>query len=203
MYNRFEKSLYDLIQGLRNHKGNEKAYIQNSLKECRAEIRGKDMGQFISQHCLDKGSLRCRRQSHRTSQACVPRNVRSRHVLGGVPCPRGYVVCKVFAEKSRLSWCCSELSTRHRSSYAGNQPPKEGMPVEIFCPRVLILIGETGPGVCVSHNDVPSHSNITAYHYLFPCLICSVRPSAPFNAFEPSNPEEDHRNLIPTSSMLP
>jgi len=43
---RFEKSLYDLIRGLRNHKGNEKEYIQNSLKECRAEVRGSDMGQL-------------------------------------------------------------------------------------------------------------------------------------------------------------
>jgi AP-3 complex subunit delta-1 len=41
---RFEKSLYDLIRGLRNHKGNEKEYIQNCLKECRSEIRGQDMG---------------------------------------------------------------------------------------------------------------------------------------------------------------
>ncbi|OBR12097.1 LOW QUALITY PROTEIN: AP-3 complex subunit delta [Colletotrichum higginsianum IMI 349063] len=40
---RFEKSLYDLIRGLRNHKGNEREYIQNSLKECRAEVRGQDM----------------------------------------------------------------------------------------------------------------------------------------------------------------
>ncbi|KAF6845414.1 ap-3 complex subunit delta [Colletotrichum musicola] len=39
----FEKSLYDLIRGLRNHKGNEREYIQNSLKECRAEVRGQDM----------------------------------------------------------------------------------------------------------------------------------------------------------------
>ncbi|CAD6503208.1 BgTH12-02876 [Blumeria graminis f. sp. triticale] len=39
----FEKSLYDLIRGLRNYRGNEKEYIQNSLKECRAEIRGQDM----------------------------------------------------------------------------------------------------------------------------------------------------------------
>ncbi|KAG4034779.1 hypothetical protein MFRU_002g01310 [Monilinia fructicola] len=39
----FEKSLYDLIRGLRNHKGKEKEYIQNSLKECRAEIKGSDM----------------------------------------------------------------------------------------------------------------------------------------------------------------
>lgn len=39
----FEKSLYDLIRGLRNHKGNEREYIQNCLKECRAEVRGQDM----------------------------------------------------------------------------------------------------------------------------------------------------------------
>jgi hypothetical protein len=49
-FDRFEKSLYDLIRGLRNHKGNEKEYIQNSLKECRAEIRGQDMGQYILQY---------------------------------------------------------------------------------------------------------------------------------------------------------
>ena len=40
---RFEKSLYDLIRGLRNHKGTEREYIQNSLRECRSEIRGSDM----------------------------------------------------------------------------------------------------------------------------------------------------------------
>ncbi|KAI9717314.1 MAG: hypothetical protein M1812_004841 [Candelaria pacifica] len=39
----FEKSLYDLIRGLRHHKGNEREYIQNSLRECRAEIRTQDM----------------------------------------------------------------------------------------------------------------------------------------------------------------
>ncbi|KAL8382987.1 hypothetical protein RB595_006656 [Gaeumannomyces hyphopodioides] len=39
----FEKSLYDLIRGMRNHKGNEREYIQNCLKECRAEVRSQDM----------------------------------------------------------------------------------------------------------------------------------------------------------------
>ncbi|KAI1138974.1 Adaptor protein complex AP-3 delta subunit [Hypoxylon sp. FL0543] len=39
----FEKSLYDLIRGLRNHKGNEKEYMQNCLKECRLEIRSQDL----------------------------------------------------------------------------------------------------------------------------------------------------------------
>ena len=41
---RFEKSLYDLIRGLRNHRGTEASYIQSSLRECRAEIKGQDMG---------------------------------------------------------------------------------------------------------------------------------------------------------------
>ncbi|RDW93225.1 putative AP-3 complex subunit delta [Aspergillus mulundensis] len=40
---RFEKSLYDLIKGLRNHKGSEEDYIQSSLRECKAEIRSQDM----------------------------------------------------------------------------------------------------------------------------------------------------------------
>ncbi|KAI1155755.1 adaptin N terminal region-domain-containing protein [Nemania diffusa] len=39
----FEKSLYDLIRGLRSHKGNEKEYIQNCLKECRSEVRSQDL----------------------------------------------------------------------------------------------------------------------------------------------------------------
>ncbi|KAF2684915.1 Adaptor protein complex AP-3 delta subunit [Lentithecium fluviatile CBS 122367] len=39
----FEKSLYDLIRGLRNHKGSEKEYINESIKECRKEIRSNDM----------------------------------------------------------------------------------------------------------------------------------------------------------------
>ncbi|KAJ0416677.1 armadillo-type protein [Aspergillus carlsbadensis] len=39
----FEKSLYDLIKGLRNHKGAEEDYIQGSLRECRTEVRSPDM----------------------------------------------------------------------------------------------------------------------------------------------------------------
>ena len=39
----FEKDIYQLIRGLRAHKGNEKEYIQDSLRECRKEIRSNDM----------------------------------------------------------------------------------------------------------------------------------------------------------------
>ncbi len=39
----FEKSLYDLIRGLRSHKGNESQYIQGILKESRTEVRSQDM----------------------------------------------------------------------------------------------------------------------------------------------------------------
>ena len=41
----FEKDIYQLIRGLRAHKGNEQEYIQESLRECRKEIRGSDMDQ--------------------------------------------------------------------------------------------------------------------------------------------------------------
>lgn len=39
----FEKSLYDLIKGLRNNKGAEDEYIQNCLRECKAEVKSQDM----------------------------------------------------------------------------------------------------------------------------------------------------------------
>jgi AP-3 complex subunit delta-1 len=41
----FEKDIYQLIRGLRAHKGNEQAYIQDSLRECRKEIKSQDMDQ--------------------------------------------------------------------------------------------------------------------------------------------------------------
>ena len=41
----FEKDIYQLIRGLRAHKGHEREYIQDCLKECRKEIRGADMDQ--------------------------------------------------------------------------------------------------------------------------------------------------------------
>ncbi|USW57475.1 Putative adaptor protein complex AP-3, delta subunit [Septoria linicola] len=41
----FEKDIYQLIRGLRAHKGNEREYIQMSLQECRKEIKGQDMDQ--------------------------------------------------------------------------------------------------------------------------------------------------------------
>ncbi|GAB1730127.1 hypothetical protein NU195Hw_g7704t1 [Hortaea werneckii] len=41
----FEKDIYQLIRGLRAHKGREREYIQSSLRECRKEIKGQDMDQ--------------------------------------------------------------------------------------------------------------------------------------------------------------
>lgn len=39
----FEKSLVDLIRGLRGNKGRESEYMQGAIKECRSEIRSQDM----------------------------------------------------------------------------------------------------------------------------------------------------------------
>ncbi|OAA52054.1 AP-3 complex subunit delta [Metarhizium rileyi] len=40
---KFEKSLYDLIRGLRTNKGGDKDFIQKNLKDCRTEVRNPDM----------------------------------------------------------------------------------------------------------------------------------------------------------------
>ena len=40
----FEKSLVDLIRGMRKYAGNERDYMQKCLKECRSEIQSQDMG---------------------------------------------------------------------------------------------------------------------------------------------------------------
>lgn len=87
---RFEKSLYDLIRGLRNHKGNEKEYIQKSLKECRAEVRSQDMGEYQTFRYprMDKlTSSTSRRQGDGAPKAHLPRDARPRHVLGFLPRP--------------------------------------------------------------------------------------------------------------------
>lgn len=151
---RFEKSLYDLIRGLRNHKGNEKEYIQKSLKECRAEVRGQDMGSspaipvssrvrsYVSrlEGCFSgmEGfdvSLVCTRplmrytarsQGDGAAQAHLPRDGRPRHVLGVFPCARGHVVAQVPPEASGISGCSPELSARYRSPDVGYQPAQEG-----------------------------------------------------------------------------
>ena len=39
----FEKDIYQLIRGLRAHRGAERSYIQQSLTECRREVRTQDM----------------------------------------------------------------------------------------------------------------------------------------------------------------
>ncbi|KAA8892884.1 adaptin N terminal region-domain-containing protein [Sphaerosporella brunnea] len=39
----FEKSLYDLIRGLRANKGNERNYMLAALKECRQEVKSQDL----------------------------------------------------------------------------------------------------------------------------------------------------------------
>jgi len=41
----FEKDVFQLIRGLRAHKGNEREYILASLRECRKEIKSQDMDQ--------------------------------------------------------------------------------------------------------------------------------------------------------------
>jgi len=39
----FEKTLNDLIKGIRAHKGSEAKYIDSALTECQKEVKSKDL----------------------------------------------------------------------------------------------------------------------------------------------------------------
>ena len=39
----FEKTLNELIKGIRAHKGSESKYIESAIEECRKEIKNKDL----------------------------------------------------------------------------------------------------------------------------------------------------------------
>lgn len=75
---RFEKSLYDLIRGLRSHKGQERAYIQNSIRECRREVRSQDMGMLTFGHDIAQilNSKYYRPQGDGPAEVDLPRDVR-------------------------------------------------------------------------------------------------------------------------------
>lgn len=129
-FTRFEKDLYALIRGLRNHKGNEREYIQESIKECRKEIRSQDMGMytgdFLGWH-QENGGLKTRRpEGSGPDEASLPRDVRTRHVMGLLQCAGGYVVAKVLTEEGWVPGCCAELQTRHGGLNAGREPTEEG-----------------------------------------------------------------------------
>jgi len=108
---RFEKSLYDLIKGLRSHKGAEDEYIQSSLRECKAEIKSQDMGtRLIYQSQIFDGILNIHRQkSHCTIENHIFRDVWLRHVLGLLSRVRSHVIYEIPAEESRLSWSNAEF----------------------------------------------------------------------------------------------
>lgn len=127
---RFEKSLYDLIRGLRAHKGSEAEYIQSSLKECRSEIKSPDMGQ----NCIigaragfgTDRSWDYRQEDHGASQVDISRNVRIRHVLGLIPCSGSDVFGQVSTETSWVPRCSTELSARYGGLDASDEPAQKG-----------------------------------------------------------------------------
>ena len=124
---RFEKSLYDLIRGLRSHKGTEREYIQSSIRECRAEIRGADMGVF--RHCVHgkkEGSFTVRPEGYGAAKADIPGDVWARHVLGFFQRSRGHVFTQIHPEACRISWSNAKLSAWHGSLDVSDEPVEKG-----------------------------------------------------------------------------
>ena len=68
-----------------------------------------------------------RPQGHCSPEAYLPRNVRSRYVLGLLSRPRSHVLRQIPPETSRISWSGSELPAGYRGLDAGYKSFEEGI----------------------------------------------------------------------------
>jgi hypothetical protein len=125
---RFEKSLYDLIKGLRNHKDGEDEYVQSCLRECKAEIKSQDMGRHSVLN--SPGQLRMlnldRQKGNCTPKADLPGNVRLRYVMGLLPCPGSNVLLEIPSKTSGILRGGTEFPPRYGSADVGNKYVEEG-----------------------------------------------------------------------------
>lgn len=143
---RFEKSLYDLIRGLRNHKGKEPEYIQESLRECQKEIKSQDMGSYDRFFDLSwelrtiwfSSNFMIRLEGHSFVKAYLSRNVRTRHVMGIIQRTRSYVFTKLSPKAGWLLGCYTELSCRYRGPYACGELTEEGLFWIVSSDRTLL-----------------------------------------------------------------
>lgn len=82
----FEKTLTDLIKGIRAHKGSEAKYIDASIGDCRKEIKGRDPE--IKAQAILKLAYVC---DIIEPTYCLATNVWIWFLLGFVSGHRGYV----------------------------------------------------------------------------------------------------------------
>jgi hypothetical protein len=68
----------------------------------------------------------CRPEGHCSPEAYLPRNVRSRHVMGLLSRPRSYVLRQIPSKTSRIFRGCSKLPAGYRGFDVGYKSFEEG-----------------------------------------------------------------------------
>jgi hypothetical protein len=130
----FEKSLTDLIRGIRANKKSEQKYISVCLQEIRTEVKLNDLD--IKANAIAKLtyvrhiilSLSFVRSSYIHS---IASNAGLRHVVGKFPYCRSHVESKVSSQTKRLPGSHIVVSTRHRCIDADNQSDEKSNVVNI------------------------------------------------------------------------
>lgn len=121
----WERTLQDLIRGLRANKNDEAKFIAQANEEIRREIKSKDME-------LKAGAVMKLTYVRVCPFFVIPfrelmpsitaRNARLRHVLGVIPRRRGHVFSQDSSQGRRVSCRSSVIRPRHRCPHAHNKP---------------------------------------------------------------------------------
>ena len=104
----WERTLQDLIRGLRANKNDEAKFIAQANDEIRREIKSKDMelkAGAVMKLTYVRVSFLLAVVHREFSQSTPARHAGLRHVLGLVPHCRGHVLAKDSPQDRRLSRC--------------------------------------------------------------------------------------------------
>lgn len=112
-----------------------------------------------------------RSQGDSSAEADIPRNVRSRHVLGLIQRPGGYVFCEIPPKAGWILGCSPELQAGYRGLDAGYKSAEEGM---IFCVDMVEDPLTEGQDLTSTSAITMSLPIITLPHVITPSLALSV-----------------------------
>jgi hypothetical protein len=125
----WERTLQDLIRGLRANKKDESKFIAKAVDEIRNEIKSDDM-ELKAGAVLKLTYVSCVLPNG-TPVSLIRVSMLARHVglrygLGVIPCRRGYVFLKASSEECRLPRCSAVIRPRHGRIDADYKSIEEG-----------------------------------------------------------------------------
>ena len=126
----WERTLQDLIRGLRANKSNESRFIAGAIDEIRKEVRSDDMelkaAAVLKLTYVRVPTFDFREEQGNSWNMLTARDARIQHGLGLLSCRRGYVVAPLPFEEYGIPCGDSIFRARHRCANAHDESFEKG-----------------------------------------------------------------------------